>query len=72
MRSYIQSFQLIISKEMDSENYEIIYCPEDDEYRVYCDICDKLCIERFYKKHLNSQTHINNVHKRQIISNNSI
>ena len=26
--------------------YEVIYCPEDHEYRVYCEICDKLCIER--------------------------
>ena len=46
---------------MDSENYDFIYCPEDDEYRVYCDICDKFCIERFYKNHLKSQTHINNI-----------
>ena len=30
---------------MDNENYKVIYCPEDDEYRVYCDVCDKLCIE---------------------------
>ena len=32
---------------MDSGNinYEVIYCPEDDGYRVYCDICDKLCIK---------------------------
>ena len=29
---------------MDSE---VIYCPEDGEYRVYCESCDKLCIERF-------------------------
>ena len=36
---------------MDSDNYEVIYCPEDDEHRVYCNICDKLCIERFYKIH---------------------
>ena len=43
---------------MDSDNYEVIYCPEDDEYRVYCDVCDKLCIERFYKNQLKSQTHI--------------
>ena len=35
---------------MDIDNYEVIYCPEDDEYRVYCDICDKLCIEQFIKK----------------------
>ena len=26
---------------------EVIYCPEDDEYRVYCDVCDKSCIERY-------------------------
>ena len=32
---------------MDSDNYEFTYCPEDDEYRVYCNICDKLCIERY-------------------------
>ena len=30
---------------MDSDYYELIYCPEDGEYRVYCEICDKLCIE---------------------------
>ena len=34
---------------MDSDNYEVIYCPGDDEYRVYCNICDKLCIERYYR-----------------------
>ena len=30
---------------MNSENQQVIYC-EDGEYRVYCDICDKLYIER--------------------------
>ena len=30
---------------MDSDNYEIIYCPEDDEKRVYCESCDNLRIE---------------------------
>ena len=30
----------------DNNNSEVIYCPEDDYYRVYCDIRDKLCIER--------------------------
>ena len=52
---------------MDSENdnFEVIYCPEDGEYRVYCNVCDKLCIERIYKNHLKSQTHTNNVNKRQ-------
>ena len=39
---------------MNSENQEVIYCPEDDEYRVYCIICDNFCIEQFYKNHLKS------------------
>ena len=43
------------------EMIEVIYCPEDDEYRVYCNVCDNLCIERFYKNHLKSKTHINNI-----------
>ena len=48
---------------MDSENQLIVYCPDDDEYKVYCDVCDNFCIERFYKNHLKSKTHINNIHK---------
>ena len=40
----------------DNNNCEGIHCPEDDEYRVYCDICDDLCIERFYKSLPKSQT----------------
>ena len=47
---------------MNSENQLVIYC-EDGEYRIYCDVCDILCIERYYKNHLKSQTHINNIHK---------
>ena len=43
---------------MNSENQEIIYC-EDGEYRVFFIVCEKLCIERFHKNHLKSQTHIN-------------
>ena len=52
---------------MESEIYEVIYCPEDDEYRIYCSVCVKLCIERYYQNHLKSQTHTNNLHKRRII-----
>ena len=50
---------------MYSYRYEVIYCPEDDEHRVDCEICDKLCIERFYKNHLKSKIHINNIHKKK-------
>ena len=48
---------------MDCENQLVIYCEDDGEYRVYCDVCDSLCIERFYKNHLKSKTHINNLRK---------
>ena len=32
---------------MDSGNQEKKYCVVDDEYRVYCDICDKFVIGRY-------------------------
>ena len=44
---------------MDSEKEEVIYCGADDEYRVYSEICDKLCNGRYYKNHLKSGTHTN-------------
>ena len=50
---------------MDIENQEIIYCADDEEHRVYCNISDKLCIERYYTNHLKSGTHSNNIYKRQ-------
>ena len=49
---------------MDSDTRQVIYC-EDEEYRVFCRICDNLCIERFYKNHLKSITHTNNIRKRE-------
>ena len=52
---------------MDSDNQEIIYCEDVGEYRVQCHICDKLCIERFHKNHLKSQTHTNNFRKKRTI-----
>ena len=48
---------------MDCENRLVIYCEDDGEYRVYCNICDSLCIQRFYKNHPKSKSHINNVRK---------
>ena len=55
---------------MDEDVYEnAIYCEDDDEYRIYCDVCDNLCIVRFYKNHLKSRTHINNIHKKKTVSN---
>ena len=49
----------------ESDNYEVLYCADGDEYRVYCEMCDKFWIERYYKNHLKSGTHTNNIHKRQ-------
>ena len=54
---------------MDSEEQETIYCEDDGEYRIYCKICDKLCIERYYTNHLKSGTHINNYYKGQRLNN---
>ena len=48
---------------MNSDNPLVNYCEDNGEYRVYCDVCDKLCMERFYKNHLKSQTRINNIRK---------
>ena len=45
---------------MDIENQEVIYCADDDENRVFCDISEKVCIEQFYENHLKSSTHTNN------------
>ena len=45
---------------------EPIYCVEDDNYRVYCDICDKFCIDRYYQNHLKSQTHLNNLRQKNL------
>ena len=52
---------------MDSESDIFEFCV-DDELRVYCEICDKFCIER-YKNHLKSGTHKNNFYKRQQLNN---
>ena len=46
---------------------EPIYCPEDDTYRIYCEICDLLCIDKYYRNHLKSQTHLNNIRKKNLI-----
>ena len=53
----------------ESDNYEVVYCADDDEYRVYCEFCDKLCIEIYYKNHLKSGTHTNNFYKRLRLNN---
>ena len=49
----------------ESDKYEAIHCPEDDQYRVYCEIFDKLCIERYFKNHPKSGTHTNKFYERQ-------
>ena len=54
---------------MNSESDIFEFCVDDDELSVYCEICDKLCIERFYKNHLKSGTHTNTFYKRQQLNN---
>ena len=52
---------------MHSENDdpEVFYCDDDGECRLYCNLCNKIPIERFFKNHLKSQTHTNNVRRRE-------
>ena len=56
---------------MESEHQEAIFCADDDEYRIYRDICDKLCVERFYYNHLESGNHNTNTRKRQQLKQSS-
>ena len=44
---------------MESNKQEVIYCADGDESKTYCNICDKLCIDRYSKNHLKPSTHIN-------------
>ena len=53
---------------MNNENQQVIFC-ENGEFRIYCSVCDKLCIERFYIIHLKSQTHIKNNRKLEQLDN---
>ena len=46
---------------------EVIYC-EDGDYRKYCNVCVKICVERFFKNHLKSQTHTNIIRKKTYLS----
>ena len=45
---------------MDSENnnQKAKFWEDDEEYRVFCNVCDKLCIERLLIIILKSSTHI--------------
>ena len=60
-----KSFQKTLSKQMNRDNQENLYCAHYDDYRKYCDICDKFSIGRYHNNHLKSQTHNNNIRKRQ-------
>ena len=49
---------------MENENLQTVCCEDGGEFRVNCDICDKLCIERVYKSHHKSPTHTENFRKK--------
>ena len=52
---------------MDSDNKKRakIHCA-DDAWRVYYNIYDKLCIDRYYNSHLKSRLHITNSCEKQL------
>ena len=51
----------------DDKNEEVIYCDDDGEYGVPCNICDMLCMKRFYKNYLKSSTHSTILRKKTTI-----
>ena len=57
---------------MKKDKQEFLYCADADEYRIYCKICYKLCMERYYENHPKSRTHIINIHKRQRLNNTNM
>ena len=56
---------------MDCDNQEKLFCADDNDYRVFCDSCDKLDLDRLHNNHLKSKTDINDPHKRQRSNNTS-
>ena len=45
---------------------EPIFCPEDEIFRTFCAICDKLCIDRYYQNHIKSQTHLKKLKQKSL------
>ena len=37
--------------ESENNNQESMYCEDDGDYRVNCEICDKIGIEQLYENH---------------------
>ena len=64
MKILYKNFRISLSKHMSHAIQEIIKCADNCEYRIYCDTCDELCIERFYKSYPKSRTRRNNFHKK--------
>ena len=52
----------------ENDNPGVFYCDDDGECRLYCNLCNKIPIERFFKNHLKSQTHNNNIRRREQLS----
>ena len=43
-----------------------MYCLQDWEYRIYCDICNKSYLYKNDHVHIKAQSHINNIRREQI------
>ena len=56
---------------MDSDNQKAFYCEDDGDYRLECELCDNLYIERFNKNHPKSQIILKDF-KKENNSNNLI
>ena len=53
----------------ETSEEKLIYFVDDDEYKIYCDICAKFAIDRYYNNHPKPQTCGNKFYKRQRLFN---
>ena len=50
---------------MDRHDEEKVYCADENEYRIHCDVCDKFAIIKSHNNHLKTQTLISNLYRKQ-------
>ena len=60
-----KSFQRTLTKKLESENQEVIYCADDDEYRVYCEKLAFNAFNDFIKTTLNLKLILITIVKKQ-------
>ena len=53
-RDFIKYVAILLFEKMESDSQEIINCADDNKFRKYCDVFDKVAKDRCYNNHLKS------------------